>query len=310
MNDHNPNKQSIRFIELKVLEQFIKLGTISKVSDNLHISQSSCSRYITALEEKLECSLFTRYKNEYLLTKQAIELYEPLMLILRKFSYSFQHESKWNKKLRLFMPVTSSYLTSKHAIPVLFKQHNILDIELITFTVSFLINFPNIAPLILNNMDLIMIRDGHSVYLDPNVWHKSVSKDVEMKLYSSNTYLNNAPKLEHPNDLLNHACIDSSDFTFNEWLFYNQNQEKIKVSISSTLSIDSEPMRAQAVDNGNGIAILSKMIIDGEERKDTVEVLPDYKIPKTSSSLFINNNCKHKDLDITKNVLSSLLLNL
>jgi len=262
---------TITFQELKIFQLFIKTGSIQKTSEALNVSQPTCTRSISKLEEKLKTILFLRLNNEYQLTEQAIKIYEPLMLIMRNYSNSIERNQQGSKKLRLFMPIVSSYINAKYYIPELKKQVDILDIELITSSMSFFLNHPTFSPHIISNMDVILIRSEYDRYLNPMIWKKVYRQHLTQKLYSSNKYLQKNEPICRPSDLANHTCIISSNSNVNLWTFTDKHKKNITISTLKNLIIDSEALAALAVDAGAGIAILSENLVNGYKRQDMVE---------------------------------------
>lgn len=90
--------------KLEHLIAFHKYGTLSKASENLHISQPSLSRSMQALEEELQVPLFNRYKNKLTLNengKLAVEYAIKVIDQLNDMKSKVRNFDKMNKTINI-----------------------------------------------------------------------------------------------------------------------------------------------------------------------------------------------------------------
>jgi DNA-binding transcriptional LysR family regulator len=292
--------------ELKIFEAFVKTGTTKAAASLVKVSTPTCTRAITSLEEKLRLKLFLRVKNEYCLTPEAIKLYEPLKQLLRSYTYSISHATPHRKKLKLFMPIAGSYISALYFIPKLKEFVDRLDIELMTFTVSFLTTMPQLTTLILNHMDVVLIRGEYSQYFDLNVWDNLANTTLVQQLYSSNQYLEKYGELDHYLDLQHHRCLLSKNNLANDWKFKDENGCDVRVKLNNRMIIDSEALAAHAVDAGNGIALLSKKLVEGDKRKDMIQLFPKLTMPTAETKLYVNKHTQHKNFAQLVNIMQTM----
>ncbi|MDC0534702.1 LysR family transcriptional regulator [Francisellaceae bacterium] len=298
------NIDTLTLQEMRVFQLFIKTGAIAMTAKELNTSTSTCIRSINSMEEKLQTTLFLRIRNEYQLTEQAIKIYEPLTLAMRAYASSLNASNSWSKKIRLLMPIAPSFLCANYYLPKLKKQVDKLNVELITLSMSFLTEFPKISEIILDNIDLIILREGYDHFINPNTWRKMGTNSLVQKTYSSEKYLAENNKIDHPEDLTNHICILSGNKKINLWEFTNTNTNKVKkIYIPKGITVENEAIATHAVDGGAGIAILTEALVKGDERDNMVEILTDYSVPNALVSAYVNHNRHHKHLDALTEII-------
>ncbi|WP_162902198.1 LysR family transcriptional regulator [Facilibium subflavum] len=290
--------------ELRIFEMLMRTGSVRLVANNLNISQTTCNRAIASLEEKLGVNLFLRQKSEYKLTIKAMQLYEPILSLLK-----YDHQKNINGKqsarnVTFYFPIAGSYLAAKYLIPMLVKEFDELQAELITFTVSFLYSFPTYAPFVIDCMDFVFLNDEYSYMINSNIWKPLCQIPLTQKIYCSNRYLASVGAVKTPADLSQHKCLSLNVNAIEYWQFLDKNDQLYEVAIKPSMTIDSEALQAHAVDAGLGIARLTEGLIKGDQRADIIEILPDYRLPDFSSTLYVNR--AYQDNEIIDKVVRFL----
>lgn len=289
--------------KIKTFYYVAKLGSFTKTSEFLHLSQPALSRQIQSMERILGCPLFTRQSRGLQLTRKGEQLFsyaENMYFGIVEFTHKTHAEMVISKRRKIRIATT-------HAIMVYMldgliftynKQHPELVFELISSD--------HLIDIILNDVD-IAIRPH-----DPE--GKNIQQEhlftLEKKLYASPEYLKKYGEPKTLSDLRDHHIIAPAhpeDYPYAElnWILkLGIPKGKQHEPVFTSNSIES---LIKAAKQGMGI-------IGGYEQMEIIKnsylkiILPDIKDKKVDW-YFTYPNYLQQDQDIValKNYLHTAL---
>ena len=192
-----------RYLDWEKIKTFYyvsKLGSFTKTSEFLHLSQPALSRQISSMERILGRPLFTRQSRGLQLTRKGEELFsyaEEMFFGIVEFTHKTHAEMATNKKRKIRIAATHADAT--YILNDLILDYNQDHPELVFEVIS----DDHLIDIILNDVD-IAIRP-----FDP--YAKGVQQEVlftlEKKLYASSEYLAKYGEPQSVEDLKNHHII-------------------------------------------------------------------------------------------------------
>lgn len=245
--------------DLQYFLHVARTGNLTQSAYDLKVSQSTIARRISALEEDIKITLFTRHQTGYYLTEQAKSIFEHAKEIEAKFmglehtATTLQMEVEGKVKL-----ATAESLATQLIIPVLpklYQKYPKLELELITGinSVGFLKHEVDIA--------LRFVRPDQENLLIRRVGRMSYS------LYGHKNYLASF-KQPYSNNIRRYNFITwsggYSHLPSAKWLTKHIKNAK------STLVTTSVANQVASVNAGLGIAVLPDMLVKNNETLITI----------------------------------------
>jgi DNA-binding transcriptional LysR family regulator len=186
--------------KIKTFYYVAKLGSFTKTSEFLHLSQPALSRQIQSMEKILGCPLFTRQSRGLQLTRKGEQLFsyaESMYFGIVEFTHKTHAEMATSKKRKIRIATTHA-ITAYILDDLIFaynEQHPDLVFELISAD--------HLIDVVLNDVD-IAIRPH-----DPE--GRGIQQEhlftLEKRLYVSPEYLKKYGEPQSVDDLKNHRII-------------------------------------------------------------------------------------------------------
>ncbi|MFQ3229376.1 LysR family transcriptional regulator [Reinekea sp.] len=248
-----------------------KQGSLSAAAQLLGMSRSSVSKQLAALEQRVGARLLKRTTRKIMLTdvgrqvlKEALKV-EQAMQAIEHISEDYQLEIAGTLKVSC-----SSAQGRKHLVPLISR---------------FLLRYPKIKiNLQLEDRFVDMVSESIDVSIrigflpDSSLIARRLG-DLSWTLCASPAYLEQAPPLKHPRDLLNHNCIyyRNAKTSMNTWTFLNDSGEETVV-VDGSFTINDASALVSAATQNMGILLIDKSLLGDTINKGVlVPVLRDYK---------------------------------
>lgn len=287
--------------KIKTFYYVSKLGSFTKTSEFLHLSQPALSRQISSMERILGCPLFTRQSRGLQLTRKGEQLFsyaESMYFGIVEFTHTTHAEMATSKKRKIRIATTHA-ITAYILDDLIFaynEQHPHLVFELISSD--------HLIDIILNDVDIaIRPRDAEG----KNIQQEHLFT-LEKKLYASPEYLKKYGEPKTLTDLKDHRIIAPAhpeDYPYAElnWILnLGMPKGKQHEPVFTSNSIES---LIKAAKQGIGI-------IGSYERMEIVKnshlknILPEVKENKIECYLIYPNYLQEdKDILKLKNYLQS-----
>ncbi|WP_394209826.1 LysR family transcriptional regulator [Enterovibrio calviensis] len=242
--------------ELILFSHINRQGSLSAAAQLLGISRSSVSKQLAALEKKIGSRLFNRTTRKIMLTdvgRKVLQEAHNVELALQRI----EHISEDSR----------SVVAGELTVSCPSAQGRIHIAPLIT---EFLTRYPNVTvnlqledrfvDMVAENID-VSIRVG---YLPDSTLIARKLGDVSWVLCATPTYIENAPPLNKPSDLLNHRCLfyRSAKVTMNTWSFVNDEGEgEENVTVSGPFSVNDPGVLISAALNHAGVLLIDKGLL-------------------------------------------------
>ena len=256
---------------LVLFSQINRLGSFSAAAQLLNISRSSVSKQLAALEKRIGSRLFNRTTRKIVLTEVGLRVLQEahkVELALQTIDHiSEDHQSEIAGDIKV--SCTSAF-GRIHLVPLIAK---------------FIARYPKLrinlqlddrtADMVAENVD-ISIRIGHLT--DSSLIARKLC-DLTWTLCASPEYLENAPPLNTPSDLVNHRCLFYRSFnvSYDTWTFSGENGDE-SVTVSGPLSINDAGALVSATLEHAGVLLIDKgLLVESIREGKLIPVLPNYE---------------------------------
>ena len=186
--------------KIKTFYYVSKLGSFTKTSEFLHLSQPALSRQISSMERILGCPLFTRQSRGLQLTRKGEQLFsyaESMYFGIVEFTHTTHAEMTTSKKRKI--RIAATYAHASYILNDLILDYNQDHPELIFEIIS----DDHLIDVVLNDVD-IAIRPH-----DPHF--KGVQQEalftLEKRLYASSEYIEKYGEPKTVDDLKGHHLL-------------------------------------------------------------------------------------------------------
>ncbi len=281
--------KSFNLDRLKSFYTVARYGSVNKAARKLNISQPALSRQISSLEESLQTLLFYRYQRGLKPTKQGEILLEHAERILTDATEAQRNltidmvEPKGPLKISTTVALSTMWLPEK--VGEFVDKHLEIEVTMVGSN-----EFPNLA---VGEADVVI---WPSVPEDTRkmVCHHLTS--FRHKLFASPEYIKKFGMPKGPEDLKNHRL-----------LAFGAKYHEISYDLDWLLKIGApkgKPHKAHIrLDNrrglfilaakGYGITMIDENILNDEERRQLVPILPDLDGPKASLYFIYPRELEH-----------------
>ncbi len=256
---------------LVLFSHIVRLGSLSAAATLLDMSRSSVSKQLSTLEKRVGSRLLNRTTRTIMLTDVGRRvLYEAhkverALQTIEHISDDHQTEIAGDLKVSC-----SSAHGRVHLVPLMSK---------------FLARYPKLTvnlqledrfvDMVAENLD-VAIRIG---FLPDSSLIARELGSLSWLLCASKEYLNNAPALNVPKDLLNHRCLfyRNSTRSMNTWTFSSAAGEET-VTVSGPLAINDPSAMVTAALGHAGVLLIDKGLLgDTIDQGKLVPVMTGYK---------------------------------
>lgn len=258
-----------RVVAVKVFLKTVACGSISGAANELGMSRSMATRYISLMEDWAEARLLHRTTRRLSLTpagEDILPLCQNIVDLTQDIETLGSTEDRTPKGLlRLSAPAVFAEYYLTEALMVFQSQFPAVSIDL---QIS-----DQLSNLVDERIDLA-IRVSH--ILDPNVIARKIG-EVKSVIAAAPTYLQAHGTPQTLDDLAQHQCLIYKHYGKNTWQFIN-NSEMTQVAISGSFSTNETTVHLKAALYGGGIALLPDFAAQQPLAKgQLVAILPEYQ---------------------------------
>ncbi|MBL4796558.1 MAG: LysR family transcriptional regulator [Oleispira sp.] len=224
----------------------VETGSISEASRFFDVQPSSISRQLTALEQELGVRLLNKTTRNIGLTEAGRKYYDYSLRIVTEFDQAkravndLQENPTGTLKISMTVGFGESIIMPLIAEFMQLYPNIELELELTE----------RVVDLVEENID-IAIRSGRLP--DSTMIAKHLANN-NFLLCASPEYLASHKKIEQPEDLINHHCIRYSYSRWQDW--YLMTEEKKKLTINNSISVNSVNGQKQLIFNNTGLALM------------------------------------------------------
>lgn len=256
---------------MRIFVRLVQSGSFSEVARELGVSQSSVSKRLASLEEKLGARLLTRTSRKLHLTEVGGDYFERCLQILMDVD-----ESESSVRSLTSNPTGLLRITA----PVSFGQRHIIP-----RLPDFLSTYPSMKlDVILTERQVDLVGEGIDVAIrigtlaDSNLVARHLG-DGPRLLVASKSYLDKRGRPSHPDELKDHNClVYSLQNSGNIWHFKKQNKTFAVQVQGNVQANNGDAVREMAL-AGVGIIMISKWMSQPYIQEGQLEViLPDYTL--------------------------------
>ena len=258
---------------IRIFKRVVELGSFSKASDELSISQSSVTKSITQLEQHLGARLLNRNTRGISLTEDGLTYYERCTSIITEVDNADAAVGQRCKTLAGTLRISTSVAFGRRILaPMLMdfmRQQPHLKIDL-TCEDSYI-------DLVTHGID-VALRMGRLTdssmgcrYIGHNPW----------VMVASPRYLADRPAPQNPADLRAHDCIVYSSVQGDAvWQLRPPTGDPQSVVVDGPLRSNNLSTLLSAARSGMGIAILPRYVASASlAAGEVVAVLEDFSLP-------------------------------
>ena len=241
------------FQSMGVFKRVAEIGSFTKVADELGVSQSSISKQVSALEQRLGTKLMNRSTRRLKLSEAGAEYYDRCCAILSDLEETETlisgTQSVIAGRLRINVPDTFG---RKRVLPEVW---------------DFLERYPEVElDLIMDDRRVDLVKEGIDVairsasWFDPSVVTRKLC-DIPRLLVASPDYLERSGYPKSIGDLKNHHCIIYSLApTGRTWSFSDAEQLR-KQRVSGRVRVSSPEAATDAAEKGFGITLSPEWLV-------------------------------------------------
>ena len=245
----------------------VETGSISQSSRIFDVQPSSISRQLAVLEQELGVRLLNKTTRNTGLTEAGHKYYEYSQRIVSEFDEAKRvvNDLQEVPKGKLNISMTVGFGESV-VLPLISKFSSLypnieIDLELTE----------RVVDLVEENID-VAIRSGRLP--DSTMIARQLTLN-NFLLCASPQYLINHSIPHAPEDLTEHQCIRYNYSRWKDWFLMAE--EKIKLSLNNTISVNSVNGQKQLVLNDAGLALIPLWAVRSElEDGSLIQVMPEY----------------------------------
>lgn len=260
-----------KFLEMTVFVTIVDVGSFVMAAQKLKMSKQAVSRYINALEHRLQVRLLQRTTRTLSLTNEGQSFYQQAKAILTSID---EAESGLNPKqsdpvgkIRVNVPVSFGIL---HLAPLWKKFHDYypkieLDITLADRVVDLVDEGYDLAVRIASLPNSTLISRKLAT--------------TRVVLCSTPDYIKKHGALKQPLDLLKHKIVAYSLWSAKDEWSFTKGQEKISVHVKPYIYCNNGDTCSQILRANGGISLQPSFIVSEEIKNGIfIEVLPEYDV--------------------------------
>jgi DNA-binding transcriptional LysR family regulator len=251
--------------KLRIFHAVADAGTLTHAGETLHLSQSAVSRQIRALEESLSTTLFHRHARGLILTEQGELLFDATRAMNKRLETAAARirdsEEEVFGELRVTTTTGFGTLWLAPRLTKLYEKYPDLKIDLMLEE--------RVLDLPMREADLAIRMKEPS---QADLIRKRLMS-VRMRLYASQTYLDQRGEMSKIADIANHRLICQSLTTPQVSAGLTLVQHLLTYEPQSLLTINNYFGVLQGVHNNLGVGVLPDYVT--EDFPDLVRVLPD-----------------------------------
>ena len=256
---------------MAVFRRVVEAESFSAVARETNMSQSTVSKHIASLEERLDTKLLNRSTRSLKLTEAGKEYYHHCIRILSDFQEAEASVGKGKIDPTGTLRISTSAAFGRTCI--------------LPYLSEFLSTYPDInIDLIFNDDYIDLVKEGIDLAIrigpleDSSLIARKIGSSPRV-VVASPEYLVNHGRPKKPADLIKHDCLfytlqKSPDL----WYFNSKQEGDESIRVNSRLKASSPDAICDATLEGLGISILGEWYVRKHIQKGKLKViLPDYK---------------------------------
>lgn len=256
---------------MAVFRRVVEAKNFSAVARETNMSQSTVSKHIAALEERLGTKLLNRSTRSLKLTEAGKEYYHHCIRILNDFQEAEASVGKGKIK-----PTGNLRITTSAAFGRTFILPNLGE---------FLARYPEInVDLLFNDDYMDLVKEGIDLAIrigplaDSNLIARKIGSGPRV-VVAGGDYLVKHGRPKKPADLVKHDCLlYSLQKSPDRWYFNSLQEGEESVRVSGRLKASSPDAICEATLNGLGISVLCEWYARQHIRSGKLKmILQDYK---------------------------------
>ncbi|WP_114764890.1 LysR family transcriptional regulator [Vibrio rhodolitus] len=264
-----------RITSMEIFVRAVQLGSFAAVADERGISAQMVGKHVRGLEAGLGTKLLAKSTRFQKVTAAGERYYQRCLTILAELKAAeediYRNMNEPSGTLKICTGVNVGIKVLAPSLARFMQRYPKLEIDLVV---------DNRLPDIKKDGFEVIFRDKVDGY-ENLIAHKL--KSFEMIVCASPEYLQQHGTPNHPDELSDHQCLQSSLLYLNHnWSFFDGKQH-FKPEVSSKLTINSGQAMMSAAIEGAGITMqpifqVNNALKDGR----LVQVLADYQLPEVS----------------------------
>ena len=251
--------------KLRIFHAVADAGSLTHAGDTLHLSQSAVSRQIRALEETLNTTLFHRHARGLILTEQGELLFDATRSMNRRLEAAAARirdsEEEVFGELRVTTTTGFGTLWLAPRLAKFYEKYPDLKIDLMLEE---------------RVLDLPMREADVAIRMKEPSQADLIRKrlmSVRMRLYASQSYLEQRGRIDDLEDISNHRLICQNTTSFQVRAGATLVEHLLTYEPASLLTINNYFGVLQGIHNNLGVGVLPDYVT--EDFPDLVRVLPD-----------------------------------
>jgi len=256
---------------MAVFKRVVEAESFSAVARETNMSQSTVSKHIASLEERLDTKLLNRSTRSLKLTEAGKEYYHHCIRILNDFQEAEASVGKGKIDPTGTLRISTSAAFGRTCI--------------LPYLSEFLSTYPDInIDLIFNDNYIDLVKEGIDLAIrigpleDSSLIARKIGSSPRL-VVASPEYLVNHGRPKKPVDLIKHDCLFYTLQKSPDLWYFNSTQEGDEsIRVNSRLKASSPDAICDATLEGLGISILGEWYVRKHIREGKLKViLPDYK---------------------------------
>ena len=256
---------------MAVFRRVVEAESFSAVARETNMSQSTVSKHIASLEERLDTKLLNRSTRSLKLTEAGKEYYHHCIRILNDFQEAEASVGKGKIDPTGTLRISTSAAFGRTCI--------------LPYLSEFLSAYPDInIDLIFNDDYIDLVKEGIDLAIrigpleDSSLIARKIGSSPRL-VVASPEYLVNHGRPKKPVDLIKHDCLFYTLQKSPDLWYFNSTQEGDEsIRVNSRLKASSPDAICDATLEGLGISILGEWYVRKHIREGKLKViLPDYK---------------------------------
>jgi len=256
---------------MEVFRRVVEASSFSAVARETNMSQSTVSKHVAALEERLDAKLLNRSTRSLNLTEAGNEYYHYCVRILNDFNEAEASVGKGKIK-----PTGTLRLSASSAFGKVF---------IMPFLNDFLARYPDIdCDLVFSDHYVDLVKEGIdlAIRVGPLSDSTLIARKIGMSprvVVASPDYLVKHGRPKKPIDLLKHDCLlYSQQKSPDQWFFHSTQSGDETIRVDSRLKASSPDVVVDAAIADMGIAIVCEWYVRDFIKQGKLKViLQDYK---------------------------------
>lgn len=276
------------FIFLKVVE----LGTYVKTAERLNTTQSTITRRIQSLEEKLKVALFTRnYRGNIELTSDGETLQQKFFTLYKNLDTQINETANQSEEIQGTLNIALPAVISRSVIS--------------PYVHEFTQKFPGVR-LILRYISkpIDLTKDGFDLAVSakmPLSQNSTVKilKKLALKFYATPEYINKYGKPDSFNDLIHHPCIGLLNEHGDPFIHYKvkdlKNNTEFVYNLEAQIYVNNIFQGFEIGRSGNFIICgWDAMFVNLLQNGSLVQILEDYVLDESPFYLIRSSGIRNR----------------